>query len=154
MKYLLPILLLFTSCSIRERLDIGSAKAIVELQDGYNESIIVMQKLAETDAKLAHELAIEFPDNLRFQEIAKQHERNAERAAALAKVTRDPYAGLGEFGVLLQRINWLFSDEGLKWLLSIVLGLTGLGGGARIMHLTGKVKRAHQADPNTPIEKI
>ena len=47
---------LLCGCNVRERLDIGSAKAIKELQNGHNDMLPVLQRLAETDSKLAQAL--------------------------------------------------------------------------------------------------
>ena len=133
-------------------MDLGSAKAIVELQKKHNELLDVVQKGSANEAKQGHALLEEFPDNYQLQETAKEAERLAERSAALAKAKRNPYASLGPFYELLKRIQWIFSDEGLKWIFGLLLTVCGGGSAASILHFRQKVKIAHKQDPNKPLE--
>ena len=150
--WLFVVFLPLLGCNLREKLDIGSAKAIKELQKAHNELLPVVQQNTATDAKLATILTQEHPDNLPLKEVVKAQERTAERAAQLAKVERDPYASLSQFGVLIERINWLFSDEGLLMLATLIGGMGDMGGMAKIIQLKNRVKQAHKTDPNKPLD--
>jgi len=157
--YIIIAVLTLTGCNIRERLDIGSAKAVKENQVKINEIIPVLQRVASTDAKFAAIMVQEFPDILSFKDIAKAHERSAVEAAAITKAKLDPYASLGELGSLIKKLNWLFSKEGLLWVIGAVATAMGLGGGGTIIKLLGKIKdqdekikQAHKADPNKPLD--
>ncbi len=156
MKIIIALIIatMLSGCNVRQSLDLGSAKAIIELQESHNEMLYVLQGVASTDAKFAAVMVEKFPEDFAFKEISKAHDRNAERASALAKVKRDPYASLGDIGALIKRINWLFSDDGIKWLIGVVMLAMGFGGGGKIMQLMGKAKRAHKADPATSYKDI
>ena len=156
----LPLVLL-CGCNVRERLDLGSAKAVKQNQEKINEIIPVLQSRAKTDARFAAVMVEEFPEILSFKEIAKAHERSYTEAAAITKADLDPYASFGELGSLIKKLNWLFSKEGLLWIIGALMGVGGIGGGGAIFKLMGnvkaaneKAKRAHRADPGEDFNAI
>ena len=143
-------LVMLCGCDVRQNLDIGSAKAIKELQGAHNELLGVVQQGAHNDAKEGTALVKEFPDNHQLKETSKAAERIAEKAASLAKVERDPYASLGPINGLIERINWLFSEEGLVYVFGLIAAALGYGN----ISALGKARRAHKADPSQNFKDI
>jgi hypothetical protein len=146
MRYLIAIIcLLLCSCSVRETLDIGSAKALKEVQEGHNDLLPVVQALAANESRLVGALQEEHPENHIIKESAKEAARVSARASELAKVELSPYSSLGPLAGLISKLNWLFSYEGAMYVLGILTTImTG-----RSIHLGGKVRRAIQAPPGT-----
>lgn len=136
---LLIVIFIFCGCNIRESLDLGSAAAIKELQVKHNEHIPIIQGNSKHIRSLSNTLVEQNPKVYGYKKTLMESERVYQTALNLTKATADPYSQVGVIIKWLERLEWLFSPEGLAMLASIFLG-----GGGCVVGVRG-VKKAGRA---------
>ena len=125
---LIPGFLLLSGCGqMKEWLDIGSAKAIKEIQEKHNEHIPIIQNNAKNIRNLSKGLNEQHPKIHSYKRVLAESERNYERALLLTKATADPYSQIGVLIKWLEKLDWLLSPEGLAMIGSLLFGAGGAG---------------------------